>query len=142
MKHALKLTALAALVAATVFGQAQARQAAGRKAARQQIFQALNLSKEQKLQARTILQNFAQSAKPVAQQLKQNREALAAAVTGNDTPKIKELSTTQGELRGQVLGLRSEAMAKFYAILTPQQRTAAEQARLKLQDLLRKRLGA
>ena len=33
-------------------------------------------------------------------------------------------------------------MAKFLGILTPQQRAAAEQARLTFKDLIRKRLGA
>jgi len=137
MKNILKLAAVTALLAATTFAQAPAR-----KQARQQIFQALNLSKDQKVQARTILQGAVQSAKPVAQQLKENREALAAAVTGNDTAKIQQLSTTQGQLRGQILGIRSDAMAKFYAILTPEQRTAAQNARLTLKELVRKRLGA
>ena len=137
MKNLLKLAVVTALLATTTFAQA-----ADRKEVRQKIFQSLNLSKDQKLQARSILQNARQSAKPVTQQLKQNREALTAAVTGNDPAKIQQLSTEQGQLRGQILGIRSDAMSKFYAILTPEQRTAAQQARLTLKDLARKRLKA
>jgi Spy/CpxP family protein refolding chaperone len=138
MKHILKLAVVALLAA----GLVSAAKAPGRKAVRNQVFKALNLSQDQKVQARTIFQDAVQSAKPVAQQLKQNREALAVAVTGNDAPKIQQLSTEQGQLRGQILGIRSGAMSKFLGILTPEQRTAAEQARLTFKDLLRKRLGA
>lgn len=137
MKHILKVAVVMLLAAGAVSAQAPARQAA-----RNQIFKALNLSQDQKVQARTIFQEAVQSGKPVAQQLKQNREALAAAVTANDASKIQQLSTEQGQLRGQILGIRSGAMAKFLGILTPDQRTAAEQARLTFKDLIRKRLGA
>jgi Spy/CpxP family protein refolding chaperone len=137
MKHILKLVVVTLLATGVVSAQKPAR-----KAARNQIFQALNLSQDQKVQAKAIFQGAVQSGKPVAQQLKQNREALAAAVTGNDATKIQQLSTQQGQLRGQILEIRSDAMAKFLGILTPAQRTAAEQARLTYKVLIRKRLGA
>jgi Spy/CpxP family protein refolding chaperone len=137
MKHILKLASITALMAATALAQAPAR-----KEVRNEVLKALNLTREQKVQTRTIVQTAAASSKPVAQQLKENREALAAAVTTSDAAKIQQLSTTQGQLRGQILGIRSDALAKFYAILTPEQRTAAQQARVTLKELVRKRLGA
>jgi Spy/CpxP family protein refolding chaperone len=137
MKHILKLAVVALLATGVVSAQKPAR-----KAARNQILQALNLSQDQKAQTKAIFQSAVQSGKPVAQQMKQNREELAAAVTGNDAAKIQQLSTQQGQLRGQILEIRSGAMAKFLGILTPAQRIAAEQARLTFKDLLGKRLGA
>jgi Spy/CpxP family protein refolding chaperone len=137
MKHILKLASITALMAATALAQAPAR-----KEVRNEVLKALNLTREQKVQTRTIVQTAAASSKPLAQQLKENREALAAAVTSSDAAKIQQLSTAQGQLRGQILGIRSGALAKFYAILTPEQRTAAQQARVTLKELVRKRLGA
>jgi Spy/CpxP family protein refolding chaperone len=138
MKHILKLAAMTALMAATALAQAPARN----KEVRNEVLKSLNLTREQKVQTRTIVQTAAASSKPLAQQLKENREALAAAVTNSDAAKIQQLSTAQGQLRGQILGIRSDALAKFYAILTPEQRTAAQQARVTLKELARKRLGA
>ena len=134
MKTFLKFAIVAALIPAA-FAQNP------RQAARRQIFQALNLSRDQRVQAQAILQNAAQSARPLAQQMKQNRDALNSAVNANDAKRIQDLSAEQGKLRGQVLGVRSEAMAKFYAILTPDQRAAADQAKLKFRDLIKKRLA-
>ena len=94
---------------------------------RHRMLKALNLTAEQKQQAQTIFQQTRQSVQPVAQQAKQNRQALADAVKANDTAKIQQLATQQGSLQGQLLTLRSESMAKFYALLTPDQRAKAEQ---------------
>jgi len=100
----------------------------------QRMLQALNLTPAQKQEAHAIFQQTRQSVQPVAQQAKQNREALAAAVKANDTAKIQELATAQGNLRGQILTMRSESMAKFYNILTPDQRTKADQMQAQFQQ--------
>ena len=100
------------------------------------MLKALNLTDTQKQQAKTILQSARQTAQPLAQQLKQDRAALTAAVEAGDSAKIQQLSTEMGSLRGNVLGVRSLAMAKFYALLTPDQKTKAEEFRQKAQQVL------
>lgn len=104
---------------------------------RRRLLQALNLTDAQKQQAKTIFQQTKQNVQPIAQQAKQNREALAAAVKANDTAQIQHLAAQQGNLQGQVLAMRSESMAKFYATLTPEQRAKAEQ----IQQKIRQRIG-
>ena len=95
----------------------------------QRMMKALNLTDAQKDQAKAIFQQARQSAKPVVDQMKENRQALAAAVKANDRGQIAQLSAKQGQLRGQVTTIRAEAMAKFYRDLTPEQRAKADQMR-------------
>jgi Spy/CpxP family protein refolding chaperone len=93
----------------------------------EQMMQALDLTTVQQQQANTIFGGARQKAEPIRQEMRQNREALHAAVKANNISQIERLSSHQGELQGKALAIRSEAMAKFYAILTPEQRTKADQ---------------
>lgn len=97
-----------------------------RAMARRHWMQQLNLTETQKQQAKTIFQQARESAKPIVQQLRQDRVAMHAAVKANDAAKIQQLSTTEGKLRGQIMAVHSGAMAKFYQTLTPEQRAKAD----------------
>jgi len=134
----IKFAAAGALAAGMIFAQTatpQPHRANGaahvnrRAMAHQRMMKALNLTDAQKEQAKAIFQQARQSVQPIVQQLKQNREALAAAVKVNDTAKIQQLSAKQGQLRGQVMTVRAEAMANFYQNLTPEQRAKSDQMR-------------
>ncbi len=141
MKHLVKFATVAAMAAGMTFAQTQAQPAqpaqpaqtragrhfAGRRAMRQRMMQTLNLTDSQKQQAKTIFQQARQNAQPLREQLKQNREALSAAVKADNTAQIQTLSAQRGKLEGQMLGVRSEARAKFYSILTPDQKAKADQ---------------
>ena len=131
-----------AIAQTTATPQAGAAQGNGVRAlVQKRMLQALNLTDTQKQQAKTIFQSARQTAQPLAQQLKQDRAALTAAVEAGDSAKIQQLSTDMGSLRGNVLGVRSLAMAKFYALLTPDQKTKAEEFRQKAQQVLGKGIG-
>src|SRR3989442_7800618 len=56
----------------------------GRAAMHKRMLQALNLTDSQKQQAKAIFQQTREGAKPMVEQLKQNREALTAAVKSNN----------------------------------------------------------
>ena len=114
---------------------------ARRAAMRRHLMEALNLTDAQKQQAKTIFQEARQSAQPLRQELRQNRQALAVAVKANDTAKIQQLSQTEGNLLGKVIAIRTEANAKFYAILTPEQRAKADQIRQQMKQHFQQRLG-
>ena len=127
-----KGAAVATLAAGIIFAQAPTHQ--GRRAFvrrhLQRIAQALNLTDSQKQQARAIFQQARQSAQPVRQELRQNREALrAAAKAGSIDADIQKLAANQGQLRGQLIAIRTEAAAQFYRTLTPEQRAKADQMR-------------
>jgi len=104
------------LAAAAVFVQAKAVNA------HNGLARELGLSKTQKTEMKAIRQAARQKAWPVVDQLKQNRQALSAAVKAGDASQIQTLSKTQGELRGQALAIRSQARAQIYAGLTADQR--------------------
>ena len=98
------------------------------------IAQALNLSDAQKAQAKSIFQQARLTAQPVREQLKQNREALQAAIKSGNDAQIQSISQAQGSLLGQMVAIRSQAAVKFYALLTPEQRAKADQLKQQFQQ--------
>ena len=98
-----------------------------RAAARLHMMEALNLTDAQKTQAKEIFQQARQSAAPLRAQLKQDRDALRAAVKADNTAQIGRLSAAEGQVIGKLMTVRTEAMAKFYQQLTPDQKAKAEQ---------------
>lgn len=149
MKHLVKFATVAAMAAGMALAQAptapaqpnnsQAR-VGMRKAIRQRMMQALNLTDAQKQQAKSIFQQARQSAQPLRAQLKQNRAALTAAVKADDVAQIHTLSAQRGTLEGQLLGIRSEAQAKFYSSLTPEQKAKADQMREQIKARFQERM--
>lgn len=106
-----------------------------------QAAQQLNLTDAQKQEARMIFQQAFRDAAPVRAQLRQNRQALAAAVkAGQGNDEIQRLAKTQGDLMGQLVTIRTEAAAAFYADLTPEQKTKADQMQQQFRQRLRSRL--
>jgi Spy/CpxP family protein refolding chaperone len=103
------------------------------------MMQVLNLTTTQQQQADTIFSDARQKAQPIRQEIRQNREALYAAVKANNTSEIDRLSSHQGELQGAALAVRSEAMAKFYAILTPGQRTKWDEIHREMRQRMEER---
>jgi Spy/CpxP family protein refolding chaperone len=108
---------------------------------RKRLVQALDLTPDQQQQAKTIMQGARQTAQPLAQQLKQDRAALTAAIQAGDSAKIQQLSTDMGGLRGRMLAVRSDAMSKLYAILTPDQKAKAAEFRQKARQVFGKQAG-
>jgi len=139
----MKLATVAALAAGIALAQAPVtnpetqpthRQGAARGNARRHMFQALNLTDVQKQQARSIFAEARKSTAPLRQQLQQNRQAYRAAVKSNDQGQIATLSKSSGELRGQLKAARTQTMAQFFQILTPEQRAKAEKMQVRMQQ--------
>lgn len=136
----IKIAAVAALAGGMAFAQTQTNNSqpapaeihqghrAGARGRLQQLAQSLNLTDSQKQEARTIFQQARKSARPVRQELRQSREALsAAAKAGKTNADIEQLAGNEGRLMGQLAAIRTEASAKFYQMLTPEQRAKADQ---------------
>ena len=136
MKHNLvKFATIAAMTAGMALAQqAPANQEAPAKTPvhrpyarmRQNMKKALNLTDTQKQQARTIFQEARQKTQPIRAELRQNRESMAQAIKADNRADIQKLSKTDGELMGRLLTARNEAKAKFYSLLTPEQRATAQ----------------
>src|SRR5580658_7942695 len=124
-RQLIRLATIGAVAAGLTFAQAQApaptaqpnqsKPAMNHRAqARRHMFQELNLTPTQKQQAKAIFQQARATAKPVRDRLRQNREAIAAAVKADNQAQIQQLSAVGGKLMGEITTARTEAMAKFY----------------------------
>lgn len=90
----------------------------------------LNLTDDQKQQAKAIMGSARESSKPVREQLRQDRLALKNAVkAGKSDAEIDQISANLGRDTAQMTAIRTKAFAKVYALLTPEQRTQADQLR-------------
>jgi periplasmic protein CpxP/Spy len=147
----IRFATAAALAAGMAFAQAPvhppqqppAKTQVNRRAMlRRRMMRALNLTDTQKQQAKSIFQEARQNAQPLQQQLRQNRQALAAAIKADNTAQIHNLTATQANVRAQVMEIRSDAAAKFYAMLTPDQRAKADQLHQRIrQRMMQQRAG-
>lgn len=140
-RNLIGLAVVAALAAGAMIAQnAQGGLAKGKLGLganlRQRVIKNLNLTEAQKTQAKAIFQDAKQAAALIRPQLEANRQAMAAAIKSGDTAQIQTLATAAGALQGQVMAIRSTAMAKLYAILTPDQKTQLEQMQAKIKQLL------
>lgn len=107
----------------------------------ERMAQALNLTPSQKEQARMIFDHARQSAQPILGDLRQNRKALMAAAKGTASDSdIQRLADDHGRLLGQLTGIRTQASAKFYQLLTPEQRTQADQMHEQVRQKMRSRM--
>lgn len=91
------------------------------------IAQIIGLTDPQREQARTIFRDAWNSSKPVRQELRLNRERLRAAEKLAVDADIQGLANEQGRLMGQLVAIHTRASAKFYQILTPEQRVKYDQ---------------
>jgi Spy/CpxP family protein refolding chaperone len=105
--------------------------------ARQRMMAALNLTPDQKTMAKSIFGQTREASKPVRMELRQNREAMGAAVKANNQAQIAKLATERGKLTAKLDTNRAEAMAKFYQSLTPAQRAKADEMHARFQARMR-----
>ena len=107
-----------------------------KKGMRQRVMKNLNLTDAQKAEAKTIFQAAKTAATPIRTLLQANRQAMATAIKSDNTSQIRTLAGESGRLQGQLVEIRSTAMAKFYAILTPDQQAKLNQMEGKIKQLL------
>ncbi len=98
-----------------------------RQSMHQRLMAKLALSPAQQQQAKAIFQQAKTANQPFRTELRQNRESLAAAVKSNDTARIQTLTQARAGIMAKIMANRADAMAKFYATLTPQQKATADQ---------------
>ena len=124
------LTAVAALGAGSLVFAAETHQGAKHVHRNGALMQVLTDS--QKAQAKTVFEQARETAKPIRQQLMENRKALRAAAEAGNTSQIQKLSATEGNEIGQLMAIRSSAFSKVYQTLSAEQKqklTELQQAR-------------
>jgi ABC-type transporter Mla subunit MlaD len=97
----------------------------------------LAMTATQKDEAQTAFTDARKAAEPIREDLSKTRHALQEAVKSDDTNQIQRLSSTEGKDVGDLVRIRSMAMAKVYKGLTPDQKARATA----LHDLLMERMG-
>ncbi len=138
--HLIRFGAVAALAAGMAFAQAPAntnQQAPSgqrqmtrqqrREQFRERMTRELHLTPAQQQQEKAIFGKVREDSKPIREQMRQNRQALQAAIQSNNTREIHNLATKQATLQAQMMEMHANAMAKFYTTLTPEQRAKAQQ---------------
>jgi len=83
---------------------------------------ALNLTDQQKQEAKAIFKSERETSRTVRQKLRQDRKAVEAAIqAGKPAAEVQQLAKSEGPALGNLAGMRAVAFAKFYAELTPAQ---------------------
>ena len=133
-KNLFRLAGLGALAGGMIFAQNPAPAqpaapqgfAARRAHSAQRMANYLNMTPEQRAQAKQVMSAAREQAAPLRQQLKDNHEALFNAIkTGNDA-QIDQITKAQASLTAQLSAIRAHAFEKIYATLTPDQKTKAD----------------
>jgi Spy/CpxP family protein refolding chaperone len=108
----------------------------------QMLATALDLTDAQKQQAQVIFDAARQQSQPVAAQLKQGHESMAAAIkAGKPESDLDQIAAQQGALVGQLAGIHAKAFSKFYALLTPDQKTKADKLHQEFAGAFASRFG-
>jgi LTXXQ motif family protein len=77
-------------------------------------------------------------ARPIREEMKQNREKLRAAEKMNASEsEIQRLSGEQGRLMGKFIAIHTQASAKFYRLLKPEQRVKDDQMHEQMRQRMR-----
>lgn len=151
----IRFGAVAAMAAGMVFAQAPARNnmqaTAGqqhtmtwqqrRERLQQRMTRELNLTPAQQQLQKAIFARMREKATPIRQELRENREALSAAIKSDNTREIHVLTAQAGTLHSQLMELRADAMANFYKTLTPVQRAKADQIHKEMRQRREQRQG-
>jgi Spy/CpxP family protein refolding chaperone len=88
----------------------------------------LDFTPQQKTQVQNIASAAMAQAQPIVQQLKANRASMRQLITSAaPATQIQSLAAQQGTLIGQLIGIRSTAMAQVWSLLTPAQQQKALQ---------------
>jgi Spy/CpxP family protein refolding chaperone len=89
----------------------------------------LNMSADQRAQARQILAGAKQEATPLRLQMQQNRKALADAIKSGNDAQIDQITKAEAPVKAQLAAIHAHAMEKIYATLTPEQKAKADHMR-------------
>ncbi len=106
----------------------------------------LNLSSDQKSQAKTIIEGAFGQAQPLFAELRQNHQAMQQLVksgpSGQFDQQAQKLANDQGAVLSRLILLHARTMAQVRALLTPDQIQKAEQLRELMKPWWHGRAGA
>ena len=95
----------------------------------QRLSSRLNLTADQQTQAKAIFQQSRAQMKTLAPKLREERQAISAAVKSDNEQQIDQVLNQDAQLNAQARAIHAKAMAKFYQLLTPDQKARFDQMR-------------
>ncbi len=95
----------------------------------------LNLTSDQQSQVQTIVATSRSTSRPILDQLRQARTALADTLLATPSADVSAQLATINGLRSQLLQIRAQTAAQVLSVLTPDQLTRAAQVKAQLAQL-------
>ena len=95
----------------------------------QRLSTKLNLTADQQAQAKSIFQQSREQMKAIAPKLRDERQAISAAIKSDNEKQIDQTLQQDAQLNAQARAIHAKAMAKFYQILTPEQKAQFDKAK-------------
>jgi Spy/CpxP family protein refolding chaperone len=89
----------------------------------------LNLTPDQQMKVKAIFADARQRREALAPKMREEHAALKTAVQKGDDREIDRIVHQNAQLNADVRALHVKAMAKVYALLTPEQKTKFDQLR-------------
>jgi len=99
----------------------------GRQMMIEKLTSDLNLTPDQQAKAKQIFDQSWQQRKAIAPKLREERGAVLHAIKSNDVAQIDRLIQANSQLNAQAAEIHAKAMAQFYQILNPEQKTKMDQ---------------
>lgn len=94
----------------------------------QHMTKELNLTTDQQTQIKNIMQAQKSKTQPLMQQMRQNRQAEEANITGNfDENQARTFANKQSQIMSDLIVEQERTKSQIYAVLTPEQRQKAQQ---------------
>lgn len=87
----------------------------------------LSLSPDQQTQARTIFEQARQQTQSLNPKLRDERQALSAAIKSDNESQIDQITRQGAQVNSRARAIHAKAMAKFYSILTADQKAKFDQ---------------
>ena len=88
----------------------------------------LNLTTDQQTQIKNIMQAQKSKVQPLMQQMRQNRQAEDANITGNfDENQARTFANKQSQIMSDLMVEQERTKSQIYVVLTPEQRQKAQQ---------------
>ena len=107
----------------------------------QHMTKELNLTTDQQTQIKGIMQAQKSKVQPLMQQMRQNRQAEEANITGNfDENQARAFANKQSQIMSDLIVERERTKSQIYAVLTPDQRQKAQQLMQQRQQRMKERM--
>jgi Spy/CpxP family protein refolding chaperone len=95
----------------------------------QRLARRFNLTPDQQTKARQLFAKSREEMKALGPKLREERQAMRAAIKADNEQQIDQMTRQNAQLNAQARAIHAKTMAKFYQMLTPDQKAKFDQGR-------------